>query len=83
MSALPPIPFKFNVVGPCLPGEHYMLPPLDRQVLQSVDAVQRILSRRLAFWKNFPSPPEKTHEIFRRRRKKLDARPPWRQASGT
>ena len=28
--SIPALPLKFNVAGPCIPGEHYMLPPLDR-----------------------------------------------------
>ena len=48
----------FNVAGPCIPGEHYMLPALDR-----LPQVRRLVSRRQYFVIHAPRQTGKTTAV--------------------
>ena len=48
----------FNIAGPCIPGEHYMLPALDR-----LPEVRRLVSRRQYFAIHAPRQTGKTTAV--------------------
>ena len=48
----------FNIAGPCIPGEHYMLPALDR-----LPEIRRLVSRRQYFVIHAPRQTGKTTAI--------------------
>lgn len=55
---LPPQKLEFNVAGPCIPGEHYMLPPLDR-----LPGIMQLVETRKYFVLHAPRQSGKTTAI--------------------
>ena len=48
----------FNIAGPCIPGEHYILPALDR-----LPEIRRLVSRRQYFVIHAPRQTGKTLHV--------------------